>query len=127
MKVNILKNKSIKTLIDFIARLSISSIFIYSIPGKITDFAKTVDYISSRGIPYPISVILLIGAIICLIFGSGFFIFGENQRIGAIFLLIFLIPTTLIFHIYPLHEKAVLMNLGLIGGLLITTIREQKK
>jgi uncharacterized membrane protein YphA (DoxX/SURF4 family) len=56
--------------------------------------------------------------------GSGFFIFGKNQKIGSIFLLFFLIPTTLIFHIFPFHQKAVLMNLGLMGGLIITALRE---
>ena len=53
-----------------------------------------------------------------------FFIFGENQKIGSIFLLLFLIPTTIIFHIFPFHKRAMLMNLGLIGGLIITELRE---
>jgi len=65
-----------------------------------------------------------VGAIICLILGSGFFIFGENQKIGSIFLLLFLIPTTIIFHIFPFHQKAVLINIGLMGGLIITALRE---
>tara|TARA_B100000530_G_scaffold242927_1_gene158717 strand:- start:33 stop:212 length:180 start_codon:yes stop_codon:yes gene_type:complete len=56
--------------------------------------------------------------------GSGFFIFGGNQKIGSLFLLIFLIPTTIIFHMFPFHQRAVLMNLGLIGGLIITALRE---
>tara|TARA_B100000161_G_scaffold222101_1_gene167484 strand:- start:133 stop:312 length:180 start_codon:yes stop_codon:yes gene_type:complete len=58
--------------------------------------------------------------------GSGFFIFGENQKIGSVFLLLFLIPTTIIFHVFPFNQKAVLMNLGLIGGLIITAIRDPK-
>jgi len=69
---------------------------------------------------------LLVGAIICLILGSGFFIFGENQKIGSIFLLLFLIPTTIIFHLFPFHQRALFINLGLIGGLIIAAIREQK-
>ena len=104
--------------------VSISAIFISAIPGKINAFEKTVEYISSKGIPDPISSILLVGAIICLILGSGFFIFGENQKIGAIFLLLFLIPTTIIFHMFPLHQRSLLMNLGLIGGLIIAALRE---
>ena len=96
------------------------------IPSKINNFEKTVEYISTKGIPEPISSILLVGAIICLILGSGFFIFGENQKIGSVFLLIFLIPTTIIFHVFPFHQRAVFMNLGLIGGLIITAIRETK-
>ena len=126
MKNSILKNKSIKSFLDFFARVSITAIFISAIPGKINGFEKTVEYISSRGIPDPISSILLIGAIICLILGSGFFIFGENQKIGSVFLLLFLIPTTIIFHLFPFHQRAVFMNLGLIGGLIIAAIRESK-
>ena len=124
MKNSFFKNKSIKSFLDFFSRVSISAIFISAIPGKINGFEKTVDYISSKGIPDPISSILLVGAIICLILGSGFFIFGENQKIGSVFLLLFLIPTTIIFHVFPFHQKAVLMNLGLIGALIITALRK---
>ena len=124
MKNSILRNKSIKSFLDFFSRVSISAIFISAIPGKVNSFEQTVEYISSKGIPEPISSILLVGAIICLILGSGFFIFGENQKIGSVFLLLFLIPTTIIFHIFPFHQKAVLMNLGLIGGLIITALRK---
>ena len=124
MKNSFIKNKSIKSFLDFFSRVSISAIFISAIPGKINGFERTVEYISSKGIPDPISSILLVGAIICLILGSGFFIFGENQKIGSVFLLIFLIPTTIIFHLFPFHQKAVLMNLGLIGGLIISALRE---
>jgi len=39
-------------------------------------------------------------------------------------LLLFIIPTTIIFHFFPFHQRAVFMNLALIGGLIITAIRE---
>ena len=118
--------KSTKTFLDFISRVAISSIFIFAIPGKITGFSKTVEYISSKGIPDPMASILLVGAIICLTLGSGFFIFGKNQQIGATFLLLFLIPTTLIFHVFPFHQRAAIMNLSLIGGIVLATLRDQK-
>ena len=76
MKNSFLKNRSTKSFLDFFSRLSISAIFISAIPDKIYGFKRTVEYISSKGIPDPISSILLVGAIICLILGSGFFIFG---------------------------------------------------
>ena len=126
MRNTFLKNKKFKSILDFFSRSSIAAIFISAIPGKINNFERTVDYISSKGIPEPISSILLVGAIICLILGSGFFIFGENQKIGSFFLLLFLIPTTIIFHVFPFHQRAVFMNLGLIGGLIIAAIREPK-
>ncbi len=126
MKNSIFKNKGIKSFLDFFSRVAISAIFISAIPGKINGFERTVEYIISKGIPDPIASVLLVGAIVCLIMGSGFFIFGENQKIGSVFLLLFLIPTTIIFHLFPFHERAVFMNLGLIGGLIIAAIREPK-
>ena len=124
MKSSFLKNKRIKYFLDFFSRVALSAIFISAIPGKINGFEKTVEYISSKGIPDPIASFLLVGAIISLILGSGFFIFGENQKIGSLFLLLFLIPTTIIFHVFPFHQRAVLMNLGLMGGLIIAVVRE---
>ena len=124
MKNPILRNKSIKSFLDFFSRVAISAIFISAIPSKINDFERTVDYISSKGFPDPIASFILVAAIICLILGSGFFIFGENQKIGSVFLLIFLIPTTIIFHLFPLDQRAVLVNLGLMGGLIISALRE---
>ena len=126
MKIIFLKYKYLYTFLDFFARVSISAIFIIAIPDKVNNFAKTVEYISSRGIPDPIASILLVGAVVCLTLGSGFFVFGQNQKIGAAFLLLFLIPTTIIFHVFPFHIKPVLINLGLIGGLIITALRDSK-
>ena len=118
------KNKIIKSFLDFFSRVAISAIFFSAIPSKINNFKITVEYISSKGIPYPIASVLLVGAIICLILGTGFFIFGKNQKIGSVFLLLFLIPTTIIFHVFPFHQRAVLVNLGLTGGLIISALRE---
>ena len=126
MKNNIFKNKSFKSFLDFFSRLAISAIFISAIPKHLYGFDRTVEYISSKGIPDPIASVLLVGAIICLTFGSGFLIFGGNQKIGSVFLLLFLIPTTIIFHIFPFEQRAILMNLGLIGGLIISALRESK-
>ena len=126
MQTSLFKNKRIKSFLDFFSRVSISAIFISAIPSKINNFESTVEYISTKGIPEPIASILLVVAIICLILGSGFFIFGENQKIGSVFLLLFIIPTTIIFHVFPFHHRAVFMNLALIGGLIITAIREPK-
>ena len=92
MKSITLKNKGIKTFLDFLARVAISAIFISAIPGKIAGFGRTVEYISSKGIPDPIASIHLVGAIICLTLGSGIFIFEGNQKIGSAFYYFFLLP-----------------------------------
>ena len=104
---------------NLIGRILISAIFIYAIPSKILNFDRTVELITSKNIPPILSTFLLLSAILCLIFGSTLFISGFKQRLGASLLLIFIIPTTFIFHFYPLQIKAVLMNAGLIGGLIL--------
>ena len=104
---------------NLIGRILISAIFIYAIPGKIINFERTVEVISNKNIPPTLSTLLLLLAIACLIFGSILFISGFKQKVGAYLLLIFIIPTTFIFHLSPFQIKAVLMNAALIGGLLL--------
>ena len=106
MKNSIFKNKGIKSFLDFFSRVAISAIFISAIPGKINGFNNTVEYISSKGIPEPISSILLVGAIICLILGSGFFIFGENQKIWFDFFVTFSHSNNNNFSFIPLPSKS---------------------
>ena len=113
-----------KNVIDFLCRLFISSLFISAIPSKITNFPETVDYIASKGIPELLAPILLIGAIISLTLGSGFLVFSKEKNLGAIFLIVFLIPATLIFHISPFQQKSFLINLGYIGSLILIILRK---
>ncbi len=104
---------------SLVGRILISAIFIYAIPGKIINFERTVEVISNKNIPSTLAPFLLVLAIICLIFGSILFISGFKQKLGVYLLLIFIVPTTFIFHFFPFQIKAVLMNTALIGGLLL--------
>ena len=49
--------------LNFLGRLLLSAIFINAIPGKITNFAAQAEYITSRGFPEPVSMIMMAGAI----------------------------------------------------------------
>ena len=104
---------------NLIGRILISAIFIYAIPGKIINFERTVEVISNKNIPPSLATFLLVLAIICLIFGSILFISGFKQKLGSYLLLLFIVPTTFIFHFSPFQIKAILMNAALIGGLLL--------
>ena len=118
------RNKALKNFLDFIGRVAISAIFISAIPSKIKGFDATVEFISEKGIQDPYASILLIGAIVCLALGSGFFIFDQKRKIGPVLLLLFLIPTTIIFHVFPFDQKSFFINIGLIGGLIISAVRD---
>ena len=116
-------NNKKRNIFDFLGRLCLSSTFAIAIPPKVIHFQDFVNSISVQGIPDPLAIFLLISAIICLIFGVGFTLFRADLTIGASFLLIFLVPTTIIMHINPFQTLTVFMNLGLIGGLLIALSR----
>ena len=105
--------------INFLGRLLLSAIFINAIPGKITNFSAQAEYITNRGFPVPIAIIMMILAIGLLIGGVVLLIFSEKIKLACSLLLIFLIPATIIFHLIPFQLVAVARNLSLIGGLLV--------
>ncbi len=105
--------------INFLGKLLLSAIFVNAIPGKIINYGSQVQYLVNRGFPEPLSNIMLFLAIVLLISGSALLIFSERTKLACSLLLIFLIPTTIIFHLVPIQVVAVTRNLSLIGGLLI--------
>ena len=105
--------------LNFISKLLLSAIFVNAIPGKITNFGSQTQYIVSRGFPEPLANVMLFLAIILLISGSVLLIFSARTKLACTLLLIFLVPTTIIFHLVPFQLVAVSRNLSLIGGLLI--------
>ena len=110
---------------DFLGRLCLSAVFVVAVPSKITKFSSVVEAISGQGIPPALAPFLLLAAIACLVVGSALLLFGKNQKLGASLLLIFLVPTTIIFHAFPFQPKALFMNLGLIGGLTLAFTRSK--
>ena len=105
--------------LDFLCKLLLSTIFVNVIPGKIINFGSQAQYITNRGFPAPLSNIMLFLAIILLVSGSVLLIFSEKTKLACTLLLIFVVPTTIIFHLVPFQFMAITRNLSLIGGLLI--------
>ena len=105
--------------LNFLSKFLLSAIFVNAIPSKITDFGSQAQYLTNRGFPEPLSNLLLIAAIALLISGSILLIFSNKTKLACSLLLMFLVPTTIIFHLVPLQFMAIARNLSLIGGLLI--------
>ncbi|MGF1478371.1 MAG: DoxX family protein [Cyanophyceae cyanobacterium] len=109
-----------KSLVPLLARIFLSAIFIKSGVDKIISPQGTVQTIQSQGIPG--ANVLVILTIIVLLVGGVLVLLGWQSRLGALLLIGFLIPTTLIFHTNfaeSSQQIAFLKNLGLIGGLLM--------
>ena len=105
--------------LNFIGRLLLSAIFINAIPGKITNFSTQAQFITDRGFPEPVSMIMMVGTIALLLSGTILLICTERIKLACSLLLIFLVPATIIFHLQPFQLAAVVRNLSIIGGLLI--------
>lgn len=112
-------------ILSFFGRFLISIIFIIAGVGKILNFSDaelSLEYfnISPAGLYIFIAMIMeLIGGILVLL--------GWNTKIGCCILMIFLIPTTLIFHAFWQYEASeaslqlslFLRNFSIFGGLLL--------
>jgi uncharacterized membrane protein YphA (DoxX/SURF4 family) len=104
-----------------IGRILLVLIFLQAGIGKIEDFNGTAQYMASHGIA-PYTNFFLVGAIFFELVGSITVILGYFTRFGAILLLIFLVPTTLIFHDAFADPKMMIQfmkNVGIFGGLLV--------
>lgn len=107
-------------LIDGIARVLLGLVFLHALLGKLTGFEAVAAKIAAKGLPFP--SLLLGAAVLLLAVGSLLLISGWKRRLGAVLLLVFLIPTTLIFHgeVGDLQQRIQLLkNVAIIGGLLL--------
>ncbi|AFY68755.1 DoxX family protein [Thalassoporum mexicanum PCC 7367] len=106
--------------IPLVARTFIALIFLQSAIGKITDFPGLVDTIAGKGLP--LAFVMAAGTIAFQLLGSISLILGYKAKWGALLLILFLIPATIVFHNFiadPSQKIAFLKNLGLMGGALM--------
>lgn len=108
--------------IPLIARVFLTVIFFKSAFDKITGFGGTQQFMAANGIPQALTGLLLVGAIVAELGGGLSVLLGYKARWGALALIVFMIPTTLIFHNNlgdRMQLTQFLKNLSLIGGLLM--------
>ena len=105
--------------INLLGRVLFALMFLMPALNKIANFSQVSLVMEAKGMP--MTTILLTGAIVFLLFGAFSIATGYRTKIGAIALIIFLIPATLIFHTDFSDQNQMthfLKNLALIGGLL---------
>jgi uncharacterized membrane protein YphA (DoxX/SURF4 family) len=106
-------------ILTLLARVLLPLIFVHSAWDMGRDPRGTAAYMASKGMP--MAMLFLVGALFLLGLGSLSIILGLATRWGAAALIVFLIPTTLIFHnvkVDPNQMIDALKNWGLLGGLL---------
>jgi len=103
-----------------LARVLLALVFVHALVGKFTNFAGVTEKIAATGLP--LAPVLLVLAMALLAVGSALLILGWRQRLGAALLLLFLVPTSLIFHHDlgdPGERIQLLKNLAIVAGLLL--------
>jgi putative oxidoreductase len=110
----------LKAFATLLGRILLVLIFLQSGIGKIENFQGTAQYMAKFGMPF--TNFLLVGSIFLELVGSVTAILGYYTRFGALLLIIFLLPTTLIFHINFADRMQVIhfmKNVSMCGGCLI--------
>lgn len=108
----------------FIARICLAAVFIGAGIDKFMSFDQTSAYMAAKG--FPVVPLFLVGAALIEILGGLILVFGYRTRFGALILLLFLIPTTIIFHSFwnltgadqSMQQIMFFKNLAIFGGLL---------
>ncbi|OGP65174.1 MAG: hypothetical protein A2169_09290 [Deltaproteobacteria bacterium RBG_13_47_9] len=110
----------LKAFASLIGRILLVLIFLNSGIGKIGNLEGTAQYMAQFGMPY--TNFFLIGAIFLELAGSITILLGYFTRFGALLLILFLIPATLIFHTHSSDQIQFIMfmkNVSMLGGCMI--------
>jgi putative oxidoreductase len=126
---NIMNRDTCQSLAALTGRIFLSAIFLLSAFNKITDWNGTSAYMVAKGMPAV--PLLLAGAIAFELLGGLSVLLGFFGRVGAVALIVYLIPTTLIFHNFWAADAAqyqnqtihFLKNLAIMGGLFMVAAR----
>ena len=103
-----------------VGRVLLAAIFLLSGFSKIMDPAGTQNYMAVMGMTWATGL-LYAGAVIVEVGGGLSVLLGYRARVGAAALILFMIPTTLIFHTNFADQNQLihfLKNLAMTGGLI---------
>jgi putative oxidoreductase len=118
------------------ARIALSQIFVLSGVNHLLTWGGTIKLMTGKGMAMQSVLggsgkvlvhLMLTGAVAFLLIGGLSVLLGTRARLGAVLLIVFLIPTTLIFHDFwncngqerMLQTINFMKNTGLGGGLLM--------
>lgn len=105
-----------------VARIGVGAIFLISGVGKLAAWSATAAFAGSKGVP----TVLLAAATALELLGAISVLTGWKARWGAVALVVFLVPVTLVFHDFWAYRGAeaqlqtvqFLKNVSIGGGLL---------
>ena len=100
-------------LLLLLGRLLLAVFFVSEAVDKIRRFKEWTAFIAEAGMPFPAAEMVLV--ITLLVLGSASLITGWQVRVGAILLIVFLVPTALLFE----SSGSAVKSVSLLGALLL--------
>ena len=100
-------------LLLLLGRLLLAVFFVSEAVDKIRRFKEWTAFIAEAGMPFPAAEMVLV--ITLLVLGSASLITGWQVRVGAILLIVFLVPTALLFE----SNGSAIKSVSLLGALLL--------
>ena len=118
-----------KDIFDLLARLCLATIFLFEAYDSIQYYDHTQQTMTDYGITWRQDV-LLVTCIVLLIVGGCSLLIGYHAKLGAILLLLYWVPVTLIVYSFwndplevrRLHSILFMKNIAIIGGLLMVLV-----
>lgn len=112
-----------------VGEVLLSLIFLTSIWGKITNWSGTVGWMQSLGIPA--AGFLMVVSFLIEVVGTVLLLTGFRAGWGAVLLIVFLVPVTLLIHgwwKYPEEQQMTqqimfFKNLAIIGAMLLVMVQ----
>ena len=118
-----------KAIFDLLARIMLSAIFIFEVYDSISFYGKTKETMTAYGLSWN-QDFLLISVITCLTLGAILVLIGYYANLGAVLLLCYIIPVTLIIYsfwndpqeVQRIQSIMFMKNVAIIGGLLLLMV-----
>jgi len=123
-----------KHFFDLLARMMLATIFIFEAYDSISFYGKTKNTMTAYGITWN-QDFLLITVISLLVLGAFLVLIGYYANLGAVLLLCYMVPITLIVYSFwndPQEVKHIqsimfMKNIAIIGGLLLLMVNGSGK
>ena len=118
-------SNSSTSIVPLFGRILISPVFIFAGVTKVMVFSMMLGYVTSAHLPFPKLSLACAAAIEIL--GGLAILLGFHTKFAAWIVFLFLIPTTILFHLMPAIENMDRMgnvtnvekNVAIMGGLLL--------
>ena len=115
-----------KDIIDLLARVLVSAIFLFEAYDSIAFYGKTKQTMAEYGLTWQPDL-LLIASIVLLLVGGAFLLIGYRTGLASICLMLYWIPVTFIIYswwndpieVRRLHSILFMKNMAIVGGLLM--------